>query len=313
MFRPGPTVNAPQGEAALATMAGELRKALKGAGTDEKTIIRIASTHNFIERALISRAFTAQFGLSLEKELKSDLAGNIENLLVGVFEDRHEFWARKIHEAIKGAGTDEKKLISMVILMSDEDYKIVSTIYAKNYGKDMFHAIDGDTGAQDWARLIKAWMKGQNNAAMSPEQAAEQLHQAAKGAGTDEDVFISIMCNMVPDVYRAVAVAYHHKFGKTLRQTIEKEFTGKSEFAFLLCHDYLINPAEAVASLLKTSMKGAGTNDELLVNVTVLMSDYFRGQAIAGAYKKFGDLAKDIKSDLTGKYEDAMLAMWGFK
>lgn len=71
----------------------------------------------------------------------------------------------------------------------------------------------------------------------------------------------------------------------------------------------MVNPAEAVASLLKQSMKGAGTNDELLVNTTVLFSDYFRGAAIATSYKKFGDLAKDIKVDLTGKYETAMLAM----
>jgi len=47
--------------------------------------------------------------------------------------------------------------------------------------------------------------------------------------------------------------------------------------AFLLCHDYLLSPIEAVASLIKKSVKGLGTDDDSLVFLTVLFSDYYRG------------------------------------
>ena len=49
----------------------------------------------------------------------------------------------------------------------------------------------------------------------------------------------------------------------------------------------------------------------MLVNVTLLFSDFFKGSTITAAYAPFGDMKKDLKSDLSGKYEDAVLAMWG--
>lgn len=72
-----------------------------------------------------------------------------------------------------------------------------------------------------------------------------------------------------------------------------------------------MNPAEAVAFCIHTAIAGAGTDDEALIATTVLFSDYFRGPIIKVAYRQFGDITKDIKHDLTGKYEDAVLGMWG--
>ena len=54
----------------------------------------------------------------------------------------------------------------------------------------------------------------------------------------------------------------------------------------------------------------AGRTLSHLVNA-VLFCDYFKGQTIKQGYGSFGDLAKDIKKDLTGKREKAYLAIWG--
>lgn len=46
-------------------------------------------------------------------------------------------------------------------MMSDDDTQKVSAFYRSLYNKDMFAAIDSDvSGSADWARLVKAWMKG---------------------------------------------------------------------------------------------------------------------------------------------------------
>lgn len=58
-------------------------------------------------------------------------------------------------------------------------------------------------------------------------------------------------------------------------------------------------------------MAGAGTDDEMLVNLTVLYSDYMKGDIIRKAYAKHGDVSRALKRDLTGKYETAVMAMWG--
>ena len=181
------------------------------------------------------------------------------------------------------------------------------------FNRDMFTTIQRDISNNDWGRLLKAWMKGENTCNVDPQQAADQLYAAAKGAGTDEDVFIRIMCTSSSQVYRQIAQCYQQKFGIPLRKTIIKEFSLRSEFAFLLAHDYLMDPAVAVASLINKAVKGLGTDDESLINVTVLYSDYFKGDAIRRAYTEYGDVEKALKRDLTGKYEKAVLAMWGLQ
>ena len=74
-----------------------------------------------------------------------------------------------------------------------------------------------------------------------------------------------------------------------------------------------MDPAVAVASLINKAVKGLGTDDESLINVTVLYSDYFKGDAIRRAYTEYGDVEKALKRDLTGKYEKAVLGMWGLQ
>jgi len=232
--------------------------------------------------------------------------------MVGMFQPHYEFWATEIREAVKGAGTEEKKLIPLIIMQSDQDTQALNEAYQRMYQKPMRDAVSNDIGGQaPWCRLLKAWLAGNNTAVIDPSAGAEQLHTAAKGAGTDEDVFIRIMCTTRPECYRQIDAVYAQKFGKTLAQTIKAEFCGKSEFSFLLAHYYLLNPAQACGYLLHEALHGAGTDEDLLKNVTVIFCDYFKGQTIKQGYGSFGDLAKDIKKDLTGKREKAYLAIWG--
>eukprot|EP00703_Trepomonas_sp_PC1_P001109 JAP95497.1 Annexin 9 [Trepomonas sp. PC1] len=288
-----------------------LRNAMKGMGTDEKAIIRVAATHNAQERAQIAEKFCASFGVELEKELKKELTGHLEDIMVRAFKNRYELWADEIHAAIKGLGTNEKHLIQLVILMNDKDTAEVTKLYDQKYKTDMFKAIAADISNNDWGRLLKGWIMGQNRSVMDPNQGADQLHNAAKGAGTDEDVFIRILCNCTPDNFRQIAQVFQQKYGKPLREIIKKEFTARSEFAFLLAHDYLMNPLTAIAYCVHYAVHGMGTDDRMLINDTLLFSDFFKGQTILQAYSVFGDMKKEVKRDLTGQYEDAVLSMWG--
>ena len=45
----------PQRQVDFMAQAAILRKAMKGLGTDEKAIINVMATHNFVERAMISK------------------------------------------------------------------------------------------------------------------------------------------------------------------------------------------------------------------------------------------------------------------
>ena len=108
---------------------------------------------------------------------------------------RYQYWAMKVHDTVAGAGTDEIYLIQIVFMMSDQDQHNVAQYYRQMYNRDMFQAIQQDVHNNDWGRLVKAWLRGQNMVQVDPNQAADQLWGAAKGAGSDEDVFIRILCN----------------------------------------------------------------------------------------------------------------------
>ena len=118
-----------------------------------------------------------------------------------------------------------------------------------------------------------------------PRLVATELYGAARGAGTDEDTFVRYLCSCHPDCYRQVIIVFQQMYGKSLRQVISSEFSLSSKFAFLLAHDYLNNPAEAVAFCIHQAVYGAGTDDEALIGVTVLFSDFFRGPMIQVAYR----------------------------
>ena len=78
----------------------------------------------------------------------------------------------------------------------------------------------------------------------------------------------------------------------------------RSEFAFLLAHEYLLNPFDAIQFVLKNATAGAGTDDLALINVTILFADYFKGKLT------IGDL---IKNDLSGDYKKAVMKMWAIE
>lgn len=119
------------------------------------------------------------------------------------------------------------------------------------------------------------------------------------------------MTSSTHETYRAINDTFYKQYKKELRNVIEKEFSFNSKYAFTLCHDFLMDPKTAVASMLKKATKGIGTDKESIILLTVLFGDYMKGDAIVEAYKPYGDLTKDLKHDLKGWFEKGILAMWG--
>nr|AMP46307.1 annexin 4 [Spironucleus barkhanus] len=290
--------------------AEKLNKAMKGLGTDEEAIIAIASAHTAEERQQISEAFFGLYGDSLAKRMKKELNEKLESILVPIFQGRFTMWAQYINEAIKGAGTDENLLFELIFLLNDQDQQKVETEYKKLYGKELKKAIENDITGGKWAKLIRVWLNAKNDSNADPEVVADALWSAAKGAGTDEEIFMQILANCRPEVYHEACEIFQSKHNKDVAGVIMREFSGKSEDAFMAAHYSLFDQRVAVGRQLKMAFKGAGTDEEQLIRATVLFSDRVRGNELKEAYKQFGDVLKDTKRDLTGKFEKAVVSLW---
>ncbi|CAL5990960.1 Annexin_2 [Hexamita inflata] len=300
----------PFGPADYYRFASEIYLACKGMGTDEQRILNVITQCTMEDLFQVNRTFYASYGKSLIRLLEKETSGHFEKLLCGSFEGRYQYWARKIREAVEGCGTDERALIELVLMADAQDMVAIRAEYFRLYLKDVIEDISDDIAKNaDWARLVRGWICQMRYPRGTPEQDADALYIAAKGAGTDENVFIRIFCSSTHEEFNQICAIYAQKYKKTLRETVIKEFTGKSEKAFLLAHDYLQSPVNGCAYIIRDSIKGAGTRDRSLINVSVLFRDRF-SQGINEMYKQYGSLAKDIKGDTSGWYEKTLLQFW---
>ena len=87
--------------------AEDLRKAMKGFGTDEAALIKICANRTNSQRQAIKAAYKAAFGRDLIADLKSELHGKFEDAMIALFADPIEYDADQLREAMKGLGTNE--------------------------------------------------------------------------------------------------------------------------------------------------------------------------------------------------------------
>ncbi|NXX71088.1 ANXA7 protein, partial [Spizella passerina] len=78
-----------------------LRKAMKGFGTDEQAIINVVANRSNDQRQKIKAAFKTMYGKDLIKDLKSELSGNVEELILALFMPSTYYDAWSLRHAMK--------------------------------------------------------------------------------------------------------------------------------------------------------------------------------------------------------------------
>ncbi|XP_042372253.1 annexin A11-like, partial [Plectropomus leopardus] len=106
-----------------------LRKAMKGFGTDENAIIELLGSRTNKQRVPMVAAYKTTYGKDLIHDLKSELTGNFEKLVLSMLKSPAHFDASECREAIKGAGTDEACLIEILSSRSNAEINEITRIY----------------------------------------------------------------------------------------------------------------------------------------------------------------------------------------
>lgn len=125
--------------------AQTLRKAMKGLGTDEDAIISVLAYRNTAQRQEIRTAYKSTIGRDLVDDLKSELSGNFERVIVGMMMPTVLYDVQELRRAMKGAGTDEGCLIEILASRTPEEIRRINQTYQLQYGRSLEDDIRSDT------------------------------------------------------------------------------------------------------------------------------------------------------------------------
>eukprot|EP01133_Synstelium_polycarpum_P007554 gene7554-8836_t len=208
-----------------------LYRAMKGLGTDEKTLIKILGNRNLSERMAIKQAYPARHGgKSLEKALDSETSGNFCATLLTLLQEPLELDVRELYWSCKGAGTNEDTLVEILCTRSNLQKQKIIQRFHQVHCKSLESMIASDTSGD--------------------------LNAGEGRLGTDEHVFIDIFTKSSYAHLRELTKVYERNHKKhTLEKAIKSEFSGNLRSGLLAILSYVNDPIGFWAETLYNSMK----------------------------------------------------------
>ncbi|XP_044018894.1 annexin B9-like isoform X2 [Aphidius gifuensis] len=292
-----------------------LRKAMKGFGTDEKSIINVICNRTNEQRQEIANQFKTLYGKDLIKDLKSELSGKFEDLVVAMMTPLPQYYAKELHEAMAGIGTEEGVLTSVLCTMSNHEIRVIRNAYEVMYGKSLEDDLRDDTSGS-FKRLMISLCCANRDETFNVDQAdalndARKLLQAGELVfGTEESVFNSILVQRNIPQLKQIFQEYANITGHDIQTAIENEFSGDIKKGLLAIVKIVNDRAGFFAEQLYKSMAGVGTNDRTLIRLIVTRSEIDMGEIKQAFSLQYGKSLEDfISDDCSGHYKKCLLAL----
>lgn len=299
-----------------------LRKAMKGFGTDEGTIIEILTKRSNSQRQEIKKAFKSHFGRDLMADLKSELSGTLAKLILGLMMTPAEFDAKQLNKAIAGAGTDEKVLIEILATRNNQEIQAINQAYQEAYHQPLEDAISSDTSGHFKRILVSLASANRDEGGEDLDKAVDdakiiasvlEVADSASGDSTSlETRFMTILCTRSYPHLRRVFQEFIKQTNHDIENTIKKEMSGDVKDAFVAIVRSVKNKPGFFAERLYKAMKGAGTDERALSRILTSRSEtdlYNIRKEFKDAFEK--SLHHCIESETSGDYRKALLTICG--
>ncbi|XP_065341737.1 annexin B10-like isoform X1 [Cloeon dipterum] len=336
-IRPFPDFNAVE-DATL------LRKAMKGFGTDEQAIIDILCNRSNSQRQQIKEAFTREFGRDLIADLKSELGGKFEDVIVGLMDPPVEYMCNQLHKAMEGMGTDEATIVEIVCSRNNREIKEIVDTYERLHNRPLAEHLCSETESSfrrlltllvtvrsinsiysssyqkvTYFMIFQCVMQGVreefNVDSDKAREDAQSLYDAGEGKwGTDEEVFNKVFTHSSHAQLRLVFQEYKSiSGGKCIEESLRSELSGELLDGIMAIVECVQDKVLFYANRLHKAMEGLGTNDVTLIRIIVSRSEIDLAN-IKRAYEKIYNktLISAVKqSETSGDYKRALLSIIG--
>ncbi|XP_028389852.2 annexin A13 [Phyllostomus discolor] len=214
--------------------ARQLRKAMKGLGTDEAVLIEILCTRTNQEIIAMKEAYQRLFDRSLEADVKEDTSGNLKKILVSLLQANRDEGdnvdkelagqdAKDLYDAGEGRwGTDELAFNEVLARRSYRQLRATFEAYQTLIGRDIEEAIEAETSGD----LRKAYLTLVRCARDLEGYFADRLYEAMKGAGTDEETLIHIFVTRAQVDLQGIKARFREKYQKSLSDMVRSDTSG---------------------------------------------------------------------------------------
>uniref|UniRef100_A0A3Q2P4P2 Annexin n=1 Tax=Fundulus heteroclitus TaxID=8078 RepID=A0A3Q2P4P2_FUNHE len=297
--------------------AETLYNAMKGIGSDKETILDLITSRSNAQRQEVIAAYKCSFGQDLIEDLKYELTGKFERLIVSLMRSPPYHDAKEIHDAIKGDGTNERCLIEILASRNNQQIQDMVAAYKDAYGRDMEEDIIADTSGH-FKKMLVVLLQGTRDEsgvvdADLVQEDAQDLYAAGEEKwGTDEATFIMILGNRSVTHLRMVFDEYEKIAEISIEESIKNELSGDFERLMLAVVQCIRNVPMFFAKRLYKSMKGLGTADNTLIRIMISRSEIDMldiRECFRLRYEK--SLYNMIKDDTSGDYKRTLLNLCG--
>ncbi|XP_052769552.1 uncharacterized protein LOC128209531 isoform X3 [Mya arenaria] len=294
-----------------------LNNAMAGFGTDEAAIIDVLARRSNAERQDIKVKYKEKYKKDLERELTSELRGDFEALTVALLTPPVEYDVKCLNGAIKGIGTDEAVLVSIIATRNIQEMEAIKLKYEEMYGRrleaDVCEDVSG--GLERMLVQLLACERDQRDTVDMEEvkQDVQRLYKEGQiSIDPNDDVFNEIIVKKDRAHVKATFEEYKKVTGADIYHAIKEALTGDAETAYLKLAKAIEDPIQYYTDALHACFKGLGTNDGEVIRIVVSRSEIDLGDISTRYQRTYGSsLAQSVEDECSGDYKRLLLAIVG--
>ena len=211
-----------------------LYHAMKGAGTNEDTLIEILSTRPNYYINQIKQKYEILYKKSLEQRISQELSGDLKKVMLTLLSGRRGEnqmpnqndcmnKAQQLYKAGEGKlGTNEKVFYEIITRSSPQELYMINQCYIQiGKGSDLIKAINNEFSG-NLKKLLSTLVYSSINPS---EYFATRVKHAIKG-GTKNTLLIRILVTRDEIDMPQIKMAYQRLYGKDMVQAIKNEISG---------------------------------------------------------------------------------------
>ncbi|XP_021693127.1 annexin B10 isoform X2 [Aedes aegypti] len=290
---------------------------MKGFGTDEQAIIDVLCARSNCQRQQISAKYSEELGRDLLQDLKSELSGNLENVVLGLMLPPLNYQCHHLFKAMDGFGTNERTLIEVICSQSSEQLQQIAKLYEELYNRPLVEHVCSETSG-DLRRLLTLLLTTARDPPSKvdrdlAEQQAKQIFEAGEANwGTEESTFSKILTRSSFEQLELLFDEYKKLTQRAIEQALNAELSGKFYEALSAIVEYVRSPPRFFAKRLYEAMRGLGTDDSTLIRIIVSRSEVDL-QNIKEEFERMYSktLENAVKSETSGDYGRILCALIG--